>query len=238
MPGWAGVRTSASYTITVDTADGGGAAVATADYAMAWSAEVGSVGTSVSGDYLLEHGFVTGEADPPPPTAARLAEFEAVRQEARVIAVTWLTLTEFDVLAFRVERSADGVAWAALPGGDLPATGGTLPRRYRVIDADNPGGAGWTYRLVEFDLHGSARVAAQAMVTGAPELSLQRREGAWWLTVTATPRKQYHVESARVLGGIWLPEGMVTTDDRGVVRLNLGLGEGVNGQFFRVRAAD
>ncbi|MBK9138508.1 MAG: hypothetical protein IPM17_07070 [Verrucomicrobia bacterium] len=186
-------------------------------------------GAAASGE--VEDYVVTTKT--PPPTAARLAYFKAVRAGEGLVQVTWGTLVENGVLGFRVERSTADGGWQRLTAQMIPATGWDgRPQSYGLTDASAPAEAGVLYRLLETDLSGRERcwpVAAveAGMTTGIArtETGLEPERGAPNASVTVQTAKR----SRTVDGGADGDAGW-----RGAAVLNLGVDVNGPARFYRV----
>jgi hypothetical protein len=106
------------------------------------------------------------------PLPVALTQFAAAAEGVAAVRLTWATASEKNSKAFEVERSTDGVAFAAI--GMVAAAGTTATARtYALRDAVLPAGAAVLYyRLRQVDLDGTAHYSPVRSVALASGLSL------------------------------------------------------------------
>jgi alpha-tubulin suppressor-like RCC1 family protein len=121
----------------------------------------GTTTTATRFDRLVPLQVVAPLAGPLPVVLTR---FEAQRTGAATSALTWATASETGNLGFRVEKSADGLAFAAL--GFVAGTGSSsATHTYAFTDAQATGLS--YYRLAQLDQDGTVTYSPMQVVAGA-----------------------------------------------------------------------
>lgn len=167
---------------------------------------------------------VTLTAQPPAPTAARLAYFRATAAGTGQVALSWGTLVEVQTLGFQVERATANGLWERVSALLIPATGGAgRPQTYALADTTPAATAGASYRLVEVDSRGQRNVLGVAFVQPAAVAKIARTPEGVQLSLTGSPGASLVIEtSTDVALGPWTEAGTLNLDDasRGVLSLS------------------
>jgi len=170
----------------------------------------------------------------PPPTAARLAYFNAAAVGTGPVNLTWATLVEVGILGFHVERATASGGWERITPQLIPATGwDPRPQTYALADAASTGTTGTRYRLLEVNLRGEASVLAQASVSAAPSAAVERTARGWRLNLHGTPHRTVRVESASQVAGPWALWRTVELDAEGAGSATIGTQGAETARFYR-----
>jgi len=230
------VRTSADYSISAEATDGGGRAVSSARYSLVGSVATVATGGSASSDYSVEPGFAPAAdpPEPPPPTAAGLAHFRAVRWSDGRVDVTWQTLVEVQVLGYRVERSVAGGGWAQVGADLIPAEGQPHPQSYALTDVGAGVVGGAIYRLIEIDLRGRVSVVAEAEESAGLEVRIHGDQSGLVLQVGGSPGAPTLLQVAERIEGPWSRTTRGKLDGHGEGSFRVDWTETQPARFFRV----
>jgi len=232
----------------VDTSTGN--TPATSSFANGWAISGGSTGSdiAVSGTSVYVVGsaappttfgnitfgnnanaainFLAGltDAGPSAPLPVVLVAFAATAEGPAAVRLTWATASERNSRSFEVERSADGVAFAAI--GTVAAAGTTATARtYALRDAALPAGAAVLYyRLRQLDLDGTAHYSPVRSVAVAGGLSLYPNPA---LGGAATLSGAAPGTAVQVLDALGRVAATAPADANGTATLPAGLAPGV-----------
>jgi len=171
--------------------------------------------------------FLAGltDASTPEPLPVALTQFAAtVEGSAAAVRLAWATASEKNSLRFEVERSADGVAFAAI--GTVAAAGTTATAcTYALRDVALPAGAALLhYRLRQVDLDGTAHYSPVRSVAVAAGLSLYPNPTAGGAATLAGAAPGALVQVLDALGRV---AATVPADATGTARVPAGLVSGV-----------
>jgi autotransporter-associated beta strand protein len=171
----------------------------------------------------------------PPPAAARLAYFRAVRGEDDQVQLSWGTLIEVHTLGYRVDRSTLSGEWERITPQIIPATGvDQRPQTYALTDSTAPALADLRYRLGEIDLRGREEVLAVAAVQAAPRASLAVSDDGLCLSLHGTPNALVTIETAVAVSGPWTVVQTSTLDGGGVASAKLEWASDLAARFYRI----
>jgi hypothetical protein len=158
------------------------------------------------------------------PLPVVLTAFTAAAEGMAAVRLSWATASEKNSRHFEVERSADGVAFAAI--GTVAAAGTTATARtYALRDAALPAGASVLYyRLRQVDLDGTAHYSPVRSVALASGLSLYPNPA---LGGVATLSGVAPGAAVQVLDGLGRVAATATADAAGTAHVAAGLVPGV-----------
>jgi hypothetical protein len=164
------------------------------------------------------------ELAPVGPLPVQLVAFTAAAEGPAAVRLAWATASEKNSRYFEVERSADGVGFAAI--GTVAAAGTTATARtYALRDAALPAGAAVLYyRLRQVDLDGTAHYSPVRSVAVASGLTLYPNPTAGG---AATLAGVVPGAAVQVLDGLGRVAATATADATGTARVGAGLAPGV-----------
>lgn len=173
---------------------------------------------------------------PTPPTAAVLLAFDVQRHSAEGVTATWRTGVEVDLILFRLERRQSSGDWVPVSSGLVPALGGSRPNVYQVQETGVPASGEIGYRLLAVDLWGRSRVLGEVVLRPGWQLSLQNRQGTWWVSAPVGPGSQAMLETTTdLLHGPWIPLGTIESDSPASAAVRLPSVGADPLRFFRAR---
>jgi hypothetical protein len=158
------------------------------------------------------------------PLPVALTQFAAAAEGPAAVRLTWATASEKNSQHFEVERSADGVAFAAI--GTVAAAGTTATARtYTLRDAALPAGASVLYyRLRQVDLDGTAHYSPVRSVAVASGLSLYPNPALGGVATLSGVAPGVAVQVLDALGRV---AATATADAAGTAHVAAGLVPGV-----------
>ncbi len=222
-------------TAVLFTSSGGVATAAPAGYVVASSTSLTGVVVPTGlapGLYTLTVTTPSGTSNglsqtvtaPAGPLPVALTRFVAAAEGVGAVRLAWATASEKNSHSFEVERSTDGVRFAAI--GTVAAAGTTATAHaYALRDAALPAGAAVLYyRLRQVDLDGTAHYSPVRSVAVASGLSLYPNPapgGAATLSGVAPGAM------VQVLDGLGRAVATATADGTGTAHVAAGLAPGV-----------
>ncbi len=187
--------------------------------------------TFTTGQYEVDVQF----ADPPPPTAARLLAFHAVRTSAERVNLRWWTGVEVDLLGFYLERLRDGI-WIRVNAEIVPGRRDLQPGTYELTDFRKETEGATLYRLVSVDLRGTPAVEAEAQLQDALRLAARWTASGLVVQIEGPPGQALIVETAEDLRpGAWELSMQARLDpSSGVLQLPIAWSAATPRRFYRV----